>query len=107
MEKSSQMEHYGCEVTIPRLTIDSSKNFGFTLSRHQFLIKPAVAMTIHKSQGQTFDFVGIDLTRKVFSHGQLDVAFSRVWHKSTLKVLLDTDSINCTKNIVDCLLLRN
>uniref|UniRef100_A0A914ES80 Uncharacterized protein n=1 Tax=Acrobeloides nanus TaxID=290746 RepID=A0A914ES80_9BILA len=34
-------------------------------SRHQFPIKPAFAMTIDKAQGQTFDYVGVDLTREV------------------------------------------
>jgi len=28
-------------------------------------------MTINKSQGQTFDRIGIDLRRDVFNHGQL------------------------------------
>jgi ATP-dependent DNA helicase PIF1 len=35
------------------------------------------AMTIHKSQGQTFDRVYVDLGRGAFSHGQTYVALSR------------------------------
>ena len=34
-------------------------------------------MTIHKSQGQTFDKVAIDMDRGAFAHGQTYVALSR------------------------------
>ena len=34
-------------------------------------------MTIHKSQGKTFDTVIIDLGRGAFAHGQTYVALSR------------------------------
>uniref|UniRef100_A0A914CQC9 Uncharacterized protein n=1 Tax=Acrobeloides nanus TaxID=290746 RepID=A0A914CQC9_9BILA len=45
--------------------------------------------TIRKSQGQTFECVGVDLICEVFSHDQLYVAFSCV--RAALKVLLDVD----------------
>ncbi len=43
----------------------------------QYPIKLAWAVTIHKSQGLTFDRVIIDIGRGTFSHGQLYVALSR------------------------------
>ncbi len=43
----------------------------------QFPVKLAWAVTIHKSQGLTFDEVVIDLDRGAFDHGQLYVALSR------------------------------
>jgi len=43
----------------------------------QFPIKLAWATTIHKSQGQTFDNVSIDMDTGSFAHGQTYVALSR------------------------------
>uniref|UniRef100_A0A915DGA1 ATP-dependent DNA helicase n=1 Tax=Ditylenchus dipsaci TaxID=166011 RepID=A0A915DGA1_9BILA len=65
----------GKTVFIPRSTITCENKYQFTLHRHQFPIKLAFAMTINKSQGQTFDFIGIDLMNRCFNHGQLYVAF--------------------------------
>lgn len=43
----------------------------------QYPIKLAWAVTIHKSQGKTFDKVIVDIGRGTFSHGQIYVALSR------------------------------
>ena len=68
----------GNDVLIPRLQLaPSDTGLPFTLSRRQFPLRLAYSMTINKSQGQTFEKVGIFLRRPCFSHGQLYVAFSR------------------------------
>ena len=43
----------------------------------QYPLKLAWAITIHKSQGQTFDYVVIVPGRGAFAHGQMYVGLSR------------------------------
>lgn len=47
-------------------------------SMNQLPVKLAYALTIHKSQGLTFDEMTLDLTLPLFSKGQLYTALSRV-----------------------------
>lgn len=54
--------------------------------RRQLPIKLSFAMTINKSQGQTFDMVGLYLKSNLFMHGQLYVAMSRVKNSSSFKI---------------------
>jgi hypothetical protein len=58
------------------------------LQRFQFPFRLAFSITINKSQGQTFNRVGLLLVRPVFSHGQLYVAASRVRNFNSLRVLV-------------------
>lgn len=65
-------------VLIPRIKLaPSDVNLPFTLERTQFPLRVCYCMTINKSQGQTFDKIGLHLPAPVFAHGQLYVAFSR------------------------------
>ena len=50
----------------------------------QFPIRLAWAITVHKSQGQTYDSVIIDMGRGAFAHGQTYVALSRCKSLDTL-----------------------
>jgi ATP-dependent DNA helicase PIF1 len=99
--------HAGREVVIPRIklisdTKDIHQPIQFTCL--QFPIRPAFAMTANKSQGQTFDEVGIYLPEPVFSHGQLYVAMSRVGTPEGVRFLVthkqDGHGIVQTHNIV-------
>ena len=83
-------------VLIPRITISSQKNNGasFILQRHQFPVKLAFAMTINKSQGQTFDKVGLNLHLQCFSHGQLYVALSRTRKQEDVLISVDEENVD-------------
>ncbi|XP_074596337.1 ATP-dependent DNA helicase PIF1-like [Brevipalpus obovatus] len=56
--------------------------------RTQFPLRLSNAMTINKSQGKTFDKIGIVLSQPVFTHGQLFVALSRVRRFEDVKILI-------------------
>ena len=88
-------------VLIPRITfIPKPGEFPFEWQRRQFPVRPAFAMTINKSQGQTLKFAGIWLRGQVFTHGQLYVACSRVGSPNNLKFALMSDQQGKASNIV-------
>ena len=66
--------------------------YPFEWQRRQFPVRPAFAMTINKSQGQTLKYAGIWLRGDVFTHGQLYVACSRVSAPEKLRFALMRDS---------------
>ena len=70
--------HQKKKCIIPRVTlIPSNCPYPFKFGRRQFPVRHAYAMTINKSQGQTFRRTGLLLPEPCFAHGQLYVAFSR------------------------------
>ncbi|KAF0752189.1 ATP-dependent DNA helicase RRM3-like [Aphis craccivora] len=64
----------------------------FTTINPNFPIRVSFAMTINKSQGQSFKIEGIDLSDDCFIHGQFYVACSRISSPTTYKL-----SHSCTK----------
>jgi ATP-dependent DNA helicase PIF1 len=73
----------------------------------QFPVRLAWAMTIHKSQGKTFDNVIIDFGRGAFEHGQAYVALSRckTLDGIYLKQKLRWEDIHTDERVIDFLRL--
>ena len=87
------------DILIPRISFQTVLASGHTLHRKQFPLAPAYATTFNSCQGLTLDCVGIDLTRPVFSHGQLYTALSRIRHRTHARVRLrpgETTTTNVT-----------
>jgi len=65
--------------TIPRIRFKFRipKMPSFHMTRMQFPLRLAYAVTINKSQGQSYDWVLVVLTTQCFAHGQAYVALSR------------------------------
>ncbi|XP_028091416.1 ATP-dependent DNA helicase PIF1-like [Camellia sinensis] len=94
-------EKCGNLVFIPRISLTSSSSeMPFRMTRRQFPVRLAYALTINKSQGQSVKFVGVDLRTPVFSHGQVYVALSRCTSFDRISVLLPNDKPDSTTNIV-------
>ncbi|XP_065679979.1 ATP-dependent DNA helicase PIF1-like [Hydra vulgaris] len=88
----------GNRVFVPRVQLaPSDANLPFTLKRRQFPVRLAYSMTINKSQGQTFEKVGVYLKKPCFLHGQLYVACSRTRSFNSLFFKVDKHPLqdNC------------
>ena len=91
-------QHAGKCAFIPQITLSPPvEAVGFHLSRRQFALRLAFAMTINKSQGQSVKNVGIHFQTPVFTHGQFYVAMSRC---TSGNLLPENSTSNVTKNIV-------
>ena len=87
--------------TIFKVNISSEeRDLPHILKRYQFPVRLCFAMTINKSQGQSFSKVGLDFRSSCFSHGQFYVAASRTSKVDGLHVLAGGDREFATANVV-------
>ena len=92
--------HKGSVHLIPKIDLsppDTDTSIPVPITRRQFPVTLAFAMTINKSQGQTLEHAKIYLPEPLFAHGQLYVAISRVRSYKNITIYAPTDRV---KNIV-------
>jgi len=75
--KDEKLDGKICLLPRIKLTI-SDDDLPFILERTQFPVHLCFAISVNKSQSQSLQPVGIDLSTCTFTHGQLYVALSRV-----------------------------
>jgi ATP-dependent exoDNAse (exonuclease V) alpha subunit len=85
---------------------DQSINDKIIGSMECYPIKLGYAITIHKSQGMTFDNMIFDSGNGMFAHGQLYVALSRVRSMSGLRLIKPIKSKDiiidpCVRKFID------
>ena len=92
----------GKKMFIPRISnVPTDEQVPFKFSRRQFPVRLCFSMTINKSQGQSVKYVGLDLRRPVFTHGQFYVGISRVTSVYNIKVIWEDGVLEAkSKNIV-------
>uniref|UniRef100_A0ABD2WVZ8 ATP-dependent DNA helicase n=1 Tax=Trichogramma kaykai TaxID=54128 RepID=A0ABD2WVZ8_9HYME len=92
-------------IPIQKTTVTNTLKSGVQESRYQFPITPAEAITIHKSQGETYDNVCLDVTQlnnKFTTNSLLYVAFSRVRCLENLYIIGEFNAIQKnTKTVKD------
>ena len=95
MVKVKTLDAHPRIVYVPRMRFNfhlRSKS-SYTMSRVQFPLRLCYAMSVNKSQGQSFDQVLLDATTPNFSHGHLYVALSRLREHDKIRVIVNDDMV--------------
>jgi ATP-dependent DNA helicase PIF1 len=95
-----QPDQASVKVAIPRITFIADDSSPIKFVRRQFPLRVAFAMTVHKSQGQTLQQLGLFMRYQMFCHGQLYVAFSRVGDPRRVHIMLPSHDTSFVENIV-------
>lgn len=91
-------DHYRYRMKYDDKKRDLVRITPYVQKTNQYPLKLGYAFTIHKSQGQTYDQVVLDLHSHIFASGQLYVALSRV---KSLNGLYLTKPVSISDIIVD------
>ncbi len=88
-------DNEGQTVRIPCIIFKFRMPYGklYQLTRRQFPLRLAYAMTYNKSQAQTLSKVLLDITSPPFSHGQLYVALSHVQDYNKIRFYVTEDQL--------------
>ena len=99
----NRVDHYRYRMRYDETKRDLVKVTPYVQKTNQYPLKLAYAFTIHKSQGQTYEQVVLDLHSHIFASGQLYVALSRV---KSLNGLFLTKPVSISDIIVDREVIR-
>lgn len=94
----NRVDHYRYKMKYDESKHSLTKETPYIQKTNQYPLKLAYAFTIHKSQGQTYERVVLDLHSHIFASGQLYVALSRV---KSLNGLYLTKPVSISDIIVD------
>ena len=94
----NRVDHYRYKMRYDEVKHDLVKVTPYIQKTNQYPLKLAYAFTIHKSQGQTYEQIVLELHSHIFASGQLYVALSRV---KTLQGLYLTKPVSISDIIVD------
>ena len=83
----------------PNTTSDC--DFPALFKRIQFPILGAYYITINQAQGQSLKIAGLYLTKSVFTHGQLFVAFSRFVDPDHFFIFADQSEFDNLRHLLD------